>query len=406
MAKRSRVALIIETSTSYGRRILRGIRRYAHTHQSWSIFLEQRDLSGEPPLWIKTWDGDGIISRITTKAMVEDADRLKIPLIDLTDRRETFSTHQVWSDDRAIARLGAEHLIERGFHSFGFCGFSQEIWSNRRRDRFVEAVGQAGSDCRIYESPWFGRDAHPWEEEQKQIMAWLSALPKPAGVMACNDYRGQHVLDACGRLDLAVPEEIAVIGVDDEEELCELCEPPLSSVVPNAEMVGYKAAELLDHLMSGGKALEPRLEIAPIAVVTRQSTDVLAIDDPEIAAAVRYIRENACRGAKVEDILDDVPISRSILERRFRKYLGHSPQALIRQTRLKRVKQLLVDTDLTLAKISALAGFRHQEHMCVLFKKEIGDSPGAYRRKVQGANPFIDPATGLQRRSSDAPSTL
>ncbi|WP_373926508.1 XylR family transcriptional regulator [Paludisphaera borealis] len=390
MAKRSRVALVIETSTSYGRRILRGIRRYAHTHQSWSIFLEQRDLSGEPPPWIKNWDGDGIISRITTRGMVEDARRLKIPLIDLTDRHETLALHQVWSNDGAIARLGAEHLIERGFRNFGFCGFSHEIWAGRRRDAFVEAAGRAGSECRIYESPWFGRDAHPWELEQKQIMAWLSALPKPAGVMACNDYRGQHVLDACGRLDLAVPEEIAVIGVDDEEELCELCEPPLSSVVPNAEMVGYKAAELLDLLMAGGQAVEPRLEIPPIAVVTRQSTDVLAIDDPEIAAAVRYIRENACRGAKVEDILDDVPISRSILERRFRKYLGISPQSLIRQTRLKRVKQLLVDTDLTLAKISTLAGFRHQEHMCVLFKKEIGDSPGAYRRKVQGTSPFID----------------
>lgn len=393
MAKRSRVALIIETSTSYGRRILRGIRRYAHTHQSWSIFLEQRDLSGEPPPWIKSWDGDGIISRITTRAMVEDARRLKIPLIDLTDRHETSAPHQVWSDDGAIAKLGADHLLERGFQNFGFCGFSQEVWSDRRRDRFVEAVGRKGWECKTYESPWFGRDAHPWEQEQQQIMAWLRSLPKPAGIMACNDYRAQHVLDACGRLDLAVPEEIAVIGVDDEEELCELCEPPLSSVVPNAEMVGYQAAELLDRLMSGGDDRESRLEIAPIAVVTRQSTDVLAIDDPEIAAAVRYIRENACRGAKVEDILDDVPISRSILERRFRKYLGHSPQALIRQTRLKRVKQLLVDTDFTLAKISTLAGFRHQEHMCVLFKKEIGDSPGAYRRKVQGASPVIDSPT-------------
>ena len=209
--------------------------------------------------------------------------------------------------------------------------------------------------------------------------------------MACNDYRGQHVLDACGRLDLAVPEEIAVIGVDDEEELCELCEPPLSSVVPNAEMVGYRAAELLDHLMSGGRELESRSRSRR----SRSSPDnrptfwrsTTPRSPPPSATSARTPAE-----AKVEDILDDVPISRSILERRFRKYLGHSPQALIRQTRLKRVKQLLVDTDFTLAKISTLAGFRHQEHMCVLFKKEIGDSPGAYRRKVQGASPVIDPA--------------
>jgi LacI family transcriptional regulator len=367
----------------YGRRILRGVRRYVHTHQSWSIFLEQRSLTSRPPQWLEDWDGDGIISRTTTKQLAETAARTSIPLIDLTDRFGTFGLPQVWSDDRAIAELGFEHLRERGFRRFGFCGFTRESWSTRRLAEFSALVERQGETCRAYESPWYGKDAHPWETEQKRIMAWLGGLPKPIGIMTCNDIRGQHVLDACSRLDLAVPEEVAVIGVDDEEEICELCDPPLSSIVPNAELVGYKAAELLDRLMSGGKAEVLQQVVAPLGITTRQSTDVLAIDDPEVAAAVRYIREHACRGAIVEDVLEHVPVSRSILERRFRKALDCSPQGLIRRTQLKRVKQLLVDTDLPLVKISELAGFKHHEHMCTVFKREIGDSPGSYRRKAQ-----------------------
>jgi LacI family transcriptional regulator len=383
MARRRRVALIVETSSVYGRRILKGVRRYVHTHQSWSIFLEQRSLMSRPPQWLEDWDGDGIISRSTTKQLVEAAARTKVPLIDLTDRHGTLGLPQVWSDDRAIAQLGADHLIERGFRRFGFCGFTRESWSQRRLDEFVAIVERLGAPCEVYESPWFGRDAHPWEDEQARLGDWLTSLPKPIGIMACNDFRGQHVLDACNRIDLAVPEEVAVIGVDDEEEICELCDPPLSSIIPNADLVGYKAAELLDRLMSGKPLEVLQTEIAPLGIATRLSTDVLAIDDPDVAAAVRYIREHACRGAIVEDILDHVPVSRSILERKFRKSLDCSPQALIRRTQLKRVKQLLVDTDLPLLKISELAGFKHHEHMCTVFKREVGDSPGTYRRKAQ-----------------------
>lgn len=384
MSRKLRVALIIETSTSYGRHILRGIRRFSHMHLSWSVFLEQRALTSKPPQWLDDWDGDGIISRATTRGLVEIAARSDIPLVDLTDRHGALELPQVWSDDDAIGRMGAEHLLERGYRRLAYCGFSRETWSSRRLTGFAAVAAQAGFECRVYESPWFGRDVHPWDREQQEIMDWLASLPKPSGVMACNDFRGQHVLDACNRLDLAVPEEIAVIGVDNEEELCDLCDPPLSSIVPNAELVGFKAAEMLDLLMAGARPAETHQVAAPIGVVTRQSTDMLAIEDSDVAEAVRYIRENACKGVNVAAVLGHVPVSRSILERRFRQYLGHSPQALIRHMQLKRVKQLLVDSDLPLSKISEMAGFKHQEHMCVAFKREVGDSPGSYRRSVQG----------------------
>ena len=382
MARR-RVALIIETSSVYGRRILRGVSRYVHTHQSWSIFLEQRALTTEMPRWLDNWGGDGIISRSTTEHLAQAAARSKVPMVDLTDRFGSFGQPQVWSDDRAIARLGADHLRERGFKRFAFCGFSRESWSARRLHEFAEVLKPVSEECFVYESPWLGDDAYPWEVEQERIAQWLTSLPRPIGIMACNDLRGLHVLEACRSLRLAVPEEVAVVGVDDEAEICDLCEPPLSSIIPNAELVGYKAAELLDGLMEGKLADVTRLDVPPLGVATRQSTDILAIDDPDVAAAVHYIRENACRGAVVDDVLAHVAISRSILERRFRQILDCSPQGLIRRMQLKRIKQLLIDTELPLLQVSQMAGFKHLEHMCAVFKREVGESPGVFRRKTR-----------------------
>ncbi len=181
-----------------------------------------------------------------------------------------------------------------------------------------------------------------------------------------------------------MPEEVAVLGVDDDEVLCELCDPPLSSVIANPERVGYLAAELLDALMAGARPPERVQVVEPLGIATRQSTDVTAIDDPEIAMAVKLIREDACKGMTVDDLLVRVPLSRSILERRLRKHLGLSPMGLIRQTQLKRIRQLLAETDLPLEQIGPLAGFKHAEHMCVVFKREVGQTPGAYRRRSRG----------------------
>ena len=293
------------------------------------------------------------------------------------------------SDHRAIGGLASEHLLERGFRHFAVCGFTGHAWSRRRLAGFQEALlHRTGLTCQVYESPWGGRHAHPWEQEQSHIGDWLRSLPQPVGVFACNDARGQHVLDACQRVNLSVPEEVAVIGVDDDVLLCELCDPPLSSVAPNPERVGYEAAALLDRLMAGEKPPPAHVQIEPLGVTTRQSTDVLAIDDPHIAAAVRYIRDNACRGATIRDVLQQVPLSRSVLEQRFRKYLRRSPKAEIRSVQFKRVKQLLVDTDLRLERIAELAGYEHPEYLSVVFKRETGQTPGQYRRRAHTGDPL------------------
>jgi LacI family transcriptional regulator len=217
--------------------------------------------------------------------------------------------------------------------------------------------------------------------EVEEVARWIHSLPKPLGLMACNDFRGIQALDACRRAGIAVPEEMAVIGVDNEELVCKLAYPPLSSVVPNARRIGYEAAALLDRLMRGEPEPTIPLAIPPLEVITRLSTDVNAIADPDVAAAMRFIREHACEGIGVDEVLAQVPVSRSVLQRRFRSLLGRSIHAVIAAVRLQRAKQLLVETDLSLAVIAKRTGFSHVEYLCAAFRQAVGLPPGAYRRE-------------------------
>jgi LacI family transcriptional regulator len=380
--KRPSVVIMVETATIYGRRILQGITRYQRSHEPWSVFLEQHELGAAPPAWLKTWSGAGLITRVMNPEFAGWLHQSRLAVVDLNDRLEPLGFPRLNSDDRQIGRLAAEHLLDRGFRDFAYCGFEGELWSRRRAEGFRERLEPQGFSCETFESPWDGPQSTTWDRQQELLTHWLATLNRPTGIMACNDMRGQHVLDACTRLGWSVPEEAAVIGVDDDALLCELCDPPLSSVQPNAERLGYEAAALLDDLMAGRARNEPEPLVAPTGVTTRQSTDVLAIDDPQIAAAVRMIRELACRGVTVADVLKHVPQSRTLLERKFRKFLGRSPQAEIRQVQIKRAKQLLAETDLKLERIAELTGFQHPEYLSVVFKRETGITPGQFRRSA------------------------
>ncbi len=392
MAERPRVALLVEMSGIYGRQILDGIARYVRSHQPWSVFLEQRELRAPAPPWLLRAPWDGIVCRSTDRRIARAIFRRRIPTVDLNDLYGDLGLPRIWSDHREIGRLGARHLMDCKLRSFAFCGFTNETWSGLRCEGFLQALRAAGHSCALYESPWHGSHVPQWAADQAKIARWIQSLPKPLGLMACNDVRGQQVLNACRAVDVAVPEEVAVVGVDNEEVLCQLCDPPLSSIVPNPDRIGYEAAELLDQMMAAARAEkgansarsippEERL-IPPLEVFVRQSTDVLRIDDAEVAGAVQYIRENACSGITMQEVMEHMAVSRSLLERRFRKCLGHSPQEEIRRVQLKRVKELLVETDLSLDAIARLTGYAHPEYMSVVFKRSSGQTPGEYRQQV------------------------
>lgn len=378
------VALIIETSSNYGRDLLAGIVRYMRMHDRWSVFLEQRDLFKQPPRWLNKWQGDGIISRATTPRLLDAISDTGVPFVELTDRKGDVEFSQIRSDDAAIGKMGAEHLLERGFKRFGYCGYKGEAWSKRREESFVKTIDQKSSgSCSLYNSTWQGRGARNWEDEQLCIIEWLQTLTPPFAVMACNDIRGRQIIDACSELDLAVPEQVVVVGVDDDELLCRMCSPPLSSVIPNAQAVGFRAAEVLASLMDGKSPASEVQLIKPLGVATRQSTDAVAIDDPDIAAALRYIREYACRGITVAEVVRDNSVSRSTLERQVRKYLGRTPQEEIRFVQIKRARELLISTDLSAEQIAPLCGFEHPEYLHVVFKRVTGTTIGVFRKQAK-----------------------
>ncbi len=235
------------------------------------------------------WKGDGIISRVTTPELLEATRMTGVPVVDVTDRKRNSGFVSIRTDDERVGELGAEHLMERGFQRFGFCGYTNEAWSERRLRGFRRKLDSRGFSCTLYSSGWLDFSSSSWEEEQEQLTLWLRSQKRPIGIMACNDIRGHNLITACAREGFAVPEEVAILGVDNDELLCRVCDPALSSVVVNAEGVGFRAAETLDLLMQGKRPSEPELWIEPLGISVRQSTEVVAIDDPDIAAALQFI---------------------------------------------------------------------------------------------------------------------
>jgi len=374
------VALLIETSNAYARGLVQGVVHYIREHRPWSFHLMEQGRGDDPPAWLKGWKGDGIIARIETPRIAAAVVKTGLPAVDLSAARLVPALPWVETDDAQIAKLAAEHLLERGFRHFAFCGVARFNWSVWREEHFAARVRAAGHDCHVYQPKREGAAA----AQVAEIGRWLRALPKPLGVMACYDSRGQQVLDACRGEGFAVPDEVAVIGVDNDTLLCELASPPLSSVIPNAQRAGYVAAARLDRLMAGKKVTPLAELIPPLGVASRQSTDALALDDRAIAQAVRMIREHACEGINVEDVLKAVPLSRRVLEQRFQKQLGRTPRQEILQVRLARVKQLLGETELALYQIAERTGFAHIEYLSVVFKRETGTTPSAFRAAARG----------------------
>jgi LacI family transcriptional regulator len=394
MNRPPRVALIVETSGIYGRRIVNGIARYLRYHSPWSMFLEQHELGAQPPAWLSTGKWDGILSRPTNPALARQFQKMAVPVVDLNDLFDDLALPWVGSDHFLIGKTAATYFLERGYRHFAFAGFSNEHWAAQRRDGFCQTVAARGFRVAVYESPWRGPDARRWDDDLEDLQQWLSREPQPLALMACNDVRGLHVLDVAARAEIVVPEQMGVVGVDNEEILCDLCSPRLSSVEPDAEQIGYRAAELLDQLMTRQVPAERRVLIPPLRVVTRRSSDSLAIQDRIVAIATRFIRERALTGCTVDDVLRHVRVSRTSLERRFRQHLHRSPQAEIRAVQLGRVKELLIGTDYTLEHIAEVCGFEHPEYMSVVFKRTCGLTPGQYRKlhSQQAYHPGQNPA--------------
>lgn len=368
--------------------MLKGIAHYERSHQLWTAFHDDQARVETEPYWLRSKKWDGVISRHTTPALVKACAQQKIPLVDLNDVKPFPGVPKIRPDNIGLGHLGAEHFLERGHQHFGYSGFANDGWSCERRDGYLEALRLAGRKCEMFDVNYPGDLTPIWDAEQiASLCDWLRQLPKPVAVMACNDMRAQQLITAAHTCNILVPEEVSILGVNNDPIRCELAYPPLSSVAPNGFQSGYRAAETLAEMLEGRKPANYDQRIEPLGVVTRLSTDALAIHDRNVAAALNFIRENACTGVKVDDVSRHAFASRSQLEKKFRQYLGRSPQAEIRRVQVSKIRQLLIETDFPLKKIADLTGFEHVEYMCVLFKRLTGDSPGIYRKKTQVAGP-------------------
>jgi LacI family transcriptional regulator len=378
LRRRPHVALLIETSLASGRDILRGIARYVREHEPWALYHEAHSLTDALPRWLSRWKGDGIIARIQTPEMARALAKSAIPVVDVLGVVAESRFPLVHVDDEAIARLAAEHLRERGLENFGFFGIRSENWSERRYAAFCRAVAPA---CvAMYELPRDGAGKRSWERVENRLARWIAALPRPAGVLVCSDQRGSQLLEACRRAGVAVPDDVSVIGVDDDQPLCEVCSPPLSSVQPGHARVGYEAARVMDRLLGGGAVSREPILLPPEGIVSRLSTDSLAIADRAIVVALRLIREQAHVGLTVEGLARHAGVSRSVLQRRFRSVLRCSIHQAILSAKIKQARELLTRSNLPLAIVAERSGFKHQEYMGVVFKARLGTTPARLRR--------------------------
>jgi LacI family transcriptional regulator len=384
---RLRVALLIESSRGYGRELLVGIAKYLRIHGPWSIEFEEGDPGERLPQWIDRWQWDGIIARVKTPAVARSLHRLGVPVVDLYGSPHGFGFPSIRSDEVLIGRMAAEHLLDRGFRRFAYCGYNGTWWSDLRRLGFEKRVTEAGFPCQSFGNPLPLRPVTTPEYEEhgarheEELQRWLASLPMPVGLMACNDSRGRQVLNGCREARLAVPDDVAVIGVDRDEILCELSDVPLSSVILNAQQIGYEAASLLQRMMSGEVDVgSESILVQPLGLATRRSTDVLAIEDRPTAAALRLIREHACEGINVPFLAKAVGVSRRSLERRMAQVLGRPPNAEILRVRLEHVCRLLTESGLPLSQVAAKAGFENAEYLARLFKKRFGMTLGEFRK--------------------------
>lgn len=382
MTRFFKVVLLINPSRKYTQGLLSGIARYSRIHGMWNFYrpLDYREKKAKTNLLqiMKDLNPDGILMREPPE--MEAIIKMNIPAVTFPYSQETFpKIANAVVDHIAVGEMAARHFLDRGFRHFAYIGFEDWWWSLRRKEGFLRWLQQSGYYVNIYTS--LSRKKLKWSDELPQIADWIRSLPKPIAIMACNDDRGELVIEACKMADVPVPEGVSVIGVDNDQLVCDLCNPPLSSISLSLEKSGYEAAKLLDLLMSKKLTQCHDIRIIPTHVATRRSTDTLAINDKDVAAAVRFIKDNIKKNLCVSDVVENVALSRRVLEKRFRALLNKSIHVEIKQNRIKLMEQMLYDNTMSIMEIAHELNFDDVTHFSRYFRKEKGFSPNQYRKK-------------------------
>ena len=385
--KQYEILLLIETSRAYGRGLINGISRFAREQGNWSLYFEDRSLYDPLPLWLKHWKGDGIIARSATSQHSRGVRQLQVPFVELFG---SIKSMEVCCDEVHIGRMAAEHFLSRGFSNFAFFAPEMPEWCRFRYKQFDHHLRLFGYSSFCFEPhrKRTGALSPSWDAADDRVLInWLAEIPKPIGLFAATDAYSLTILGACRRLGIHVPEEVAILGADNDKTICLAATPQLSSIDVNNVLTGYTAAKLLQQRIEEGKNMEKQsIFIHPAYVVTRQSTDMIAIDDEDVIQAMLLLRKNATQGITISDIVEKVGLSQSTLVRRFKKYLGHTPEQEIIKLKIERAKQYLRETNFPIHLVGKKTGFNPPEYFVRAFKRETGQTPNQFREKNQLKN--------------------
>jgi len=376
MQKVPRVLLLLESSRASGRALLRGIANYARHHGSWVFYWQPHGLEhGWPQL--DTMDAQGVILRDVDK--VKEVVARKLPAVVVGHQlAEVAGLINVVTDSAKVSQLAADHLLECGLRHFAFCGYPDKLWSQARGEHFERYLSERGH--RVFFYPEREASHLTWKQERQLMARWLKSLPMPVGLLACNDDRAVDVIEVCKMTGLHLPDQVALVGVDNDDLVCELSDPPLSSVVLNFERAGYESAQALDQLMRGKKVKSNKIIVHATHLVPRQSTNVLAIQDPAVAKAVQFIRSHVRNNPCVNDVVRVAGVSRRLLEYRFRTVLGHTILQEIHRVRADQIARMLIETNLTVGEIASTLNYSSIQHVARFFRKVMNLTPLAYRK--------------------------
>ena len=383
-----KVALLIDRSFGYGQDIILGVSRYSSLHSDWELYVPPPDyldrrmrshrMSNLP--WFKECKPDGVIMLEDLKSN-EGVIETGVSAVLANVPEKNSGLPHIKIDNHAIGKMAVEYFVNRGFKSLVHCGLGYYLWATQRYEGFSAATEQFGLKAYTYNMPK-SRRKFPSIKERDLIADWLKTLPKPIGLFACNDDMGKMVADACKKAGILVPEEIAILGVDNDEVVCMTSNPPLSSICLTTQKCAYEAAVLLDKIMNNKKIENKEITIIPTHVITRQSTNIMAIENQQIARAVQFIRQNPKNPIQVNDVVREIDMPRRTMEKYFRSVLGRSVHDEIARVRVENISQMLAETSMTISQIAKEFGFSDATHLTRFFREKKGLTPLAHRKQL------------------------
>lgn len=378
-----KVLLIIDLSESYCRGLLSGLAKYANMHGNWMFCrmpMTFKEINGIDGIikWAKKWNADGIVALLPDEQEVFKLIKSGIPVI-AQDANERFSQiPNITGDYHKTGELAADYFLERGYKNFAYYGPANMVWSRERKEGFEKKLIKEGYE--VHYQDISQKQPEMWTYKPSPLSKWLKGLPKPLAVYCCDDNQAQNVTEACRIANLYVPEEVSILGTDNDDTLCMLSQPPLSSISLNTEKGGYETGELLHKMMLNSKTKIYDVVVEPTHVITRKSTDILAIKDREVAKALRFIFDNYNKHFTVKDILAKVPLSRRALEKRFKKEMGRTLHLEIQRVRIEEFAKRLIETNRSVLEIAIELGFDDNKNISRIFQKIKKMTPLQFRR--------------------------